>query len=155
VALLPTAALADQLLKKAAGDWRGSGEVVIPAGAKPETVRCRLSNRYDPRSGRLTVSGRCAAAGEIRRLDGWIERTNVIGNFRGSWGNPSGAGRVSLFGGSSGEAIHLNYKFKNAETGEIVSGLIVWRIGENRLVIQNAIFEQGAFRSTGDVTFMR
>lgn len=153
--LLPHAALADPLLAQAVGDWGGVGEAAVDSGAKPEAVRCRLSNRYDGETGRLTVSGRCAAAGEIRRLNGWLEPTGVGDNYRGSWANPSGGGRVSLFGGSNGNVIRLTYKAKNIESGETITGLVTWRFGENRLILENAIAAKGAYRETGSVTFTR
>ncbi len=121
-------AIADPLLQSINGQWAGSGWAKRSHGAPRETVRCRITNTYQPDKRRLWIDGKCAAPGRASKVRGYIDELEGTSSFSGRWSNPFGAGSTVIRGRQSSNRIKFRFRIKDPETDQAVAREMIWRI---------------------------
>jgi hypothetical protein len=137
LALMPSQAPADPLLETAVGTWTGRGWLKQSPEEPAEATRCRIRGSFGTASGQLVLSGRCAVAGRSGTFDAHITSQSG-GAYDGRWSSQLAAGRATLRGRRSGNAIHFDVRAIDRQTGEALNGTMIWQFADDRFMIRSS-----------------
>lgn len=139
-------ALADSLLEKMEGSWRGQGWIQRQQSGPRETVRCRLDGDFEARLRRIVLQGRCAGGGRSGRIGGNVRDVGV-GRFSGTWFGSGLERPLPISGRRDGASIRFTWAAQSETLGE---GSMTWRLFDNRLEITNSFVQDGQ-RASGAI----
>ena len=114
------------------GSWKGKGFVVTSLGAKEEAVRCRLRNRTDKDSIKLTITGSCGIGGVLVPMNGWIKQGGKSSKYTASLFKSLTFLRVDSFTGKlKGSKLALRFKGKDRLSKEEIAAYVTIQ-GKNK-----------------------
>lgn len=139
VALLfmATAASADPLARMQ-GEWRGAGWAKQTLEGPEETIRCRLSNTYDPTQDSLQIEGQCVVPGRRLSVSGMLRGTEGAERITGRWSNPDGIGSVAILGVRRDNIVAFNFSAIDPATGGRVAQNVEWRVADGTLRLRSS-----------------
>jgi len=125
-------------LDSLAGSWQGKGFVVTSKGAKEEAIRCRLNNRTNTKSVKLTITGSCGIGGVLIPMNGWIQQKGKSRRYLASLFKNLAFLRIDSFTGKlSGKKLRLRFKGQDKINKDIISvAVTIIGRGKNRFDIQ-------------------
>ncbi|WP_306260697.1 hypothetical protein [Pararhizobium sp. IMCC21322] len=130
---------ADTLLAKADGSWSGSGWFRNGIDTPKEAARCRYKNQVSSSGDKLTISGKCTAAGRTFKTTGTIDFSGSGGRFTGGWSNPRGPGTISLVGQQSGSKITFTFRAREETTSQYLAHRSIWTISSSKLRLVGSV----------------
>jgi len=130
---------ADTLLSRADGSWSGSGWFKNGIDTPKEAARCRYKNKVSATGDKLTISGKCSAAGRTFKTTGTIDFSGSGGRFTGDWSNPRGPGTISLVGHQSGSKITFTFRAREETTSEYLAHRSIWTISNSKLRLVGSV----------------
>lgn len=134
LATASTPAFADTVLRGFAGSWTGDGWARGSADEPKQAVRCRVEMGYDPGSGWLEFSGRCAGTGSAGRFRGHLVKGT--GNvYRGTWQGDGETGARPMTARAAGHGLQFSL---SGATATEPAGSMGWRLRGNVLEIISA-----------------
>ncbi|MFK5979140.1 MAG: hypothetical protein QM488_09665 [Rhizobiaceae bacterium] len=108
-----------------AGSWRGRGTVKTSLKGKKESIRCRLTNRDNKSSSKMTIFGNCSVGNFLLPVNGWIKREGKGNSYKASLFNSLARMSSNFFAGKiKGKKLGLNYKGVDNKTKERVHASI-------------------------------
>lgn len=136
------------------GTWKGSGWARETQQGPQETVRCKLTNRYDTASLTLTLSGQCVVPGRRLTISGKLVGSEGKERITGRWFNPDGVGSVRIDGIQRESIVAFNYSATNPKTGRDVAQNVEWRILNGTLRLRSTDRNDPSIMMS-DITFGR
>lgn len=101
------------LFENLSGKWRGKGLVKASAKGKPESIRCKMSNKIKE-NGRINLSGNCAVSGFVFSLNGFIQQNGSKNSYTASMFRSLANLKQSNFSGKrSGSRINFSFKARD------------------------------------------
>ena len=150
--LLSAAAGSAEPLADMAGTWSGSGWARETVTGPQETLRCQLSNHYDPAEKTLTLAGQCIVPGRRLSIAGTLSSTEGSERITGQWTNPNGVGRARVAGIQRDGIVACNFSALDPQTGRQVAQNIEWRIAGDALRLR-ATDRSNPDRMMADISF--
>lgn len=141
-------------LAQMAGKWTGKGWASRSEGGSKEGVRCRLKAKYNAKTRKLSLSGKCAATSGTYTLLGHIAEYSNSGKLTGRWINPRGVGSLNIAGKRSGNRLTFLFEGKAKKPDRKVRYKTVWDLRNNGFSL-NTRLASGAQDALGQIIFQR
>ena len=153
--LMTMPAAADPLLAAGDGAWTGDGSIRTSLDGAPEPVRCRITNSFDAAARQLSLSGRCAVPGQSWNVEGSVTADAAGRTYDGQWRDPRGGGLAAITGRRAGAQIVFDLAGDDPQTGEPVTGAMVWTFRQEQFSLESFVETDGARTPMGAIVFRR
>ncbi|MEP2990112.1 MAG: hypothetical protein ABJN65_14120 [Parasphingorhabdus sp.] len=141
-------------LANMAGQWTGNGWASRTVGASKEKVRCRLKAKYNAKTRKLSLSGKCAASSGTYTLLGHIAEYAGSKKLTGRWVNPKGIGSMNIAGNRSGNRLTFRFNNKDKKSKRKVAYKTVWDLRSGGFSLNTGL-ASGAHNALGQIDFQR
>ncbi len=141
-------------LANMAGQWTGNGWASRTVGASKEKVRCRLKAKYNAKTRKLSLSGKCAASSGTYTLLGHIAEYAGSKKLTGRWVNPKGIGSMNIAGNRSGNRLTFLFNNKDKKSKRKIAYKTVWDLRNSSFSLNTGL-ASGAHNALGQIDFQR
>lgn len=136
------------------GTWRGSGWARETQQSPQETMRCQITNSYDPATLTLTLSGQCVVPGRRLTILGTLTGTEGAKRITGRWFNPDGIGSTRIVGIQRDGIVAFNFNATDLATGRNLAQNVEWRVSDQTLRLRSTDRSDPSIMMS-DITFGR
>lgn len=136
------------------GTWRGSGWARETQQGPQETMRCQITNSYDPATLTLTLSGQCVVPGRRLTISGTLTGADGVKQITGRWFNPDGIGRTRIVGIQREGIVAFNFNATDLCTGRNLAQNVEWRVSDQTLRLRSTDRSDPSIMMS-DITFGR